>query len=251
VLRARHALRGPSLRSWPIGASWWRGAHHRVPRQAAMGKRGVGLASAAAAAAAAATAAEAAPAALLGGVPPGARDPSKASFAAWSHALVLATGSADGKVYLFDASQLGRTAAVDASLHTLDADGALRDASGYFGEAPGGGSAGPNGGGGGNGEAFDGAAALLGHSSASGSPPSLAPLLVPSQQAGGGLGPLALDDGHGCPVSFQVLDAGGGGGAARVYCVDWHPTEPRLASAGADGVVRLWQPVKGQKGARR
>ena len=37
----------------------------------------------------------------------------------------------------------------------------------------------------------------------------------------------------------------------RVYAVDFHPSEPLLASGSADFTVRLWAPPRTRRGAAR
>ena len=43
-------------------------------------------------------------------------------------------------------------------------------------------------------------------------------------------------------VNVLPPPSGGGGGAMAATCVAAHPSAPALASAGQDGVVRLWSP---------
>ncbi|RLN14375.1 hypothetical protein BBJ28_00022719 [Nothophytophthora sp. Chile5] len=67
------------------------------------------------------------------------------------------------------------------------------------------------------------------------------------------------------PVKHSTADGGGGGASRqnatlvqkidahsdRVYCVDFHPTEPILASASADCSVKIWLPRSGSSAATR
>jgi COMPASS component SWD3 len=43
---------------------------------------------------------------------------------------------------------------------------------------------------------------------------------------------------HASPYLIQKIDAH----SDRVYCVDFHPSEPILASASADFTVKIWLP---------
>jgi WD40 repeat protein len=49
------------------------------------------------------------------------------------------------------------------------------------------------------------------------------------------LGDISLWDGRGAPPRLLGRHPGG-----QVWSLDWHPTEPLLASAGEDGTVRVW-----------
>jgi hypothetical protein len=160
----------------------------------------------------------------------------------WSHAQVLACGSADGKVYLFDASATPRLPPLDphqlrtaADVHAAALAAASSSSSGSSSFSSNGGSSSLAGE-----VAGAGAGAVLGWREFSACAVSDG---ASSASAGGQV--------QGAPVPVQALAARGGGGgggpvggAQRVYAVEWHPHEPRLASGGADGVVRLWAPVK-------
>lgn len=99
-VRARHVLRGPQLRNWPIGAAWWRGLHHKPPRFSSKGGTASGSSGAAAAQNDLADSTE------------GRGSNDRVKQLPWSHALVLACGSADGKIHLYDASSLPKSPAL-------------------------------------------------------------------------------------------------------------------------------------------
>ena len=149
VLQAKKTFRGPLLRNWPIGAAWWRGPQHKI-----LGKT------------------------------PKVGDVS--SFD-WGRSLVLATGSADGRIYLFDASDQ-RASSITSTMMQRH----LRQ-TGFF--TPG-----------------------------KSLPCDSLRFYNEQEESHGGL--------------LQVLSAH----TDRVYCVDWNPLEPCLASGSADGTVRLWYP---------
>ena len=267
LLRARHTLRGPKLRSWPVGAAWWRGQYHRTPKavgghlrsQATNAPQGVVLGSGHGLATAEWSEhglgrVDVVPGSFdngsgsgggsggsggtgvggsgggVGGVPGGL-----GRAVPWNHAQVLACGSADGKVYLFDATATPRLPPVDPNqVRTVgDTRSAAAAANGNSDSR--------------NGSSSDGTS----------SPKEAAAVEAPLQwdefsECPVSDGAMAQQPNSGnerqgsAPVPVQVLTARGGvaSGPQRVYAVEWHPHEPRLASGGADGVVRLWAPMK-------
>jgi len=212
TLRPRHVLRGPQLRNWPIGAAWWRGLHHKPPKFSAKGTSassgnggGVGVVGVSGGVV---VGSETAQLDLLTQETSSTLGNDRVKQLPWSHALVLACGSADGKIHLYDASSLPRSPLPTTPFGT-----------------------GGNGGTGGGG----GPAVMDDKTSDSSSQ------VLPHHDNGSV--PLGLAS-SGAPQLVQVLASRSPGD--RTYCVDWHPHEPCLASGSADGIVRLWQPVARQ-----
>ena len=206
MLRTKQVLRGPQLRNWPIGASWWKGADLGVEKQDNLPTTS----------------------AYLDGT--GDRldtdalnvDTPAPTLFPWSQSLVLASGSADGRIYLYDIAKNGLMSMTPVSAEMMSQHLLQTDSL----------------------DACDFTRTLKNSDyDIKGRCSDVRDVSLGGIEDDSAAHPVGNKySGRGAPSSLiQVLS----GHRDRVYCVDWSPIEPCLASGSADGVVRLWRPKSG------